>query len=468
MLPTFVIGLREGLEASLIVGIIAAFLIQRDERRALRPMWIGVAIAIGLCVAVAVVLRLIGESLPFQQREFMEGILALLAVAGVTYMVIWMRRHSRELKGHLEDHAERALLVGSTLALVGMAFFAVLREGLETAIFMLAAFQSSSDPVATGLGAALGVAVAVGLGYGIYRGGVKINLSRFFRVTGFILVLVAGGLLSTAVHEFAEAGVISVAQQTAFSMSWLVDPGSVRESLLTGMLGLRAAPTVAEVAIYLVVRDPDVALRALAAAATARGAGAHDGRQLIPGTDTQGGMEMQIRRLVLAAVALAIVAVACSGGEEADVTVTMRDDGITMSSDSLAAGDLTFEGVNEGTETHEFEVFGVPEGVDANALPVEGDTAPADEMLDGHRRGRGHRPRHLGDPEPVPRRRQLRGDLQPARPLRGGDAHDLHGRVAARRPFRARLATIGAWADRSGVSGSVRSTAPSARSSWAS
>ncbi len=256
MLPTFVIGLREGLEASLIVGIIAAFLIQRDERRALRPMWIGVAIAIGLCVAVAVVLRLIGESLPFQQREFMEGMLALLAVAGVTYMVIWMRRHSRELKGQLEDHAERALLVGSTLALVGMAFFAVLREGLETAVFMLAAFQSSSDPVATGLGAALGVAVAVGLGYGIYRGGVKINLSRFFRVTGFILVLVAGGLLSTAVHEFAEAGVISVAQQTAFSMSWLVDPGSVRESLLTGMLGLRAAPTVAEVAIYLVYVIP--------------------------------------------------------------------------------------------------------------------------------------------------------------------------------------------------------------------
>ncbi len=256
MLPTFVIGLREGLEASLIVGIIAAFLIQRDERRALKPMWIGVAIAIGLCVAVAVVLQLIGESLPFQQREFMEGILALLAVAGVTYMVVWMRRHSRELKGQLEDHAERALLVGSTLALVGMAFFAVLREGLETAIFMLAAFQSSSDPVATGLGAVLGVAVAVGLGYGIYRGGVKINLSRFFRVTGFILVLVAAGLLSTAVHEFAEAGVISVGQQTAFSMSWLVDPGSVRESLLTGMLGLRAAPTVAEVVVYLAYAIP--------------------------------------------------------------------------------------------------------------------------------------------------------------------------------------------------------------------
>ena len=90
---------------------------------------------------------------------------------------------------------------------------------------------------------------------------------------------------------------------------------------------------------------------------------------------------MRIPRLVLVVVALAVLAVACGGGEDADVTVTMRDNGITMSSDTLAAGDLTFEGVNEGTDTHEFEVFGVPEGVDANALPVEGDTAPADEML---------------------------------------------------------------------------------------
>ena len=99
MLPTFVIGLREGLEASLIVGIIAAFLIQRGERQALRPMWIGVGLAVGLCIAVSVVLQVVGESLPFKQREMMEGALALLAVAGVTYMVVWMRRHSREL-GH--------------------------------------------------------------------------------------------------------------------------------------------------------------------------------------------------------------------------------------------------------------------------------------------------------------------------------------------------------------------------------
>ena len=250
MLPTFVIGLREGIEAALIVGIIAAFLIQRGEPGALRPMWIGVALAAGLCAGVAVVLNVIGESLPLAQRATLEGVLALAAVAGVTYMIVWMRRHSRELKRQLEDHAHSALLQGGIVALVAMAFFAVLREGLETAIFMLAAFQSSTNPAATGTGAVLGVVVAVGLGYAIYRGGVRINLSRFFRFTGFVLVLVAGGLLATAVHEFAEAGLITALQDRAIDLSWLVAPGTVRASLLTGMLGLQSVPTVAEVLVW--------------------------------------------------------------------------------------------------------------------------------------------------------------------------------------------------------------------------
>jgi high-affinity iron transporter len=255
VLPTFVIGLREGLEASLIVGIIAAFLIQQGKREALRPMWLGVALAIGLCFGAALVLSAVGRSLPFKQREIMEASLALLAVAGVTYMVVWMRRHSRELKGQLESHAEAALQAG-TWALIAMAFFAVLREGLETAVFMLAAFQSSTNPAATGTGAIVGVAVAVVLGYALYKGGVRINLSRFFRVTGFVLVLVAAGLLATAVHDFAEAGVVTALQRPAFDLSWLVAPGTVRASLLTGMLGLQPVPTVAEVLIWLAYAIP--------------------------------------------------------------------------------------------------------------------------------------------------------------------------------------------------------------------
>ena len=256
MLPTFIIGLREGLEAALIVGIIAAFLIQREERRALGPMWAGVGLAIGLCLLFAIGVEAFGRNLSFRQREILEAALSILAVAGVTYMVVWMRRHSRELRGQLESEAETALVKGSVWALVAMAFFAVIREGLETAIFLLAAFQTSDNPAATGGGALLGIVVAVVLGWLLYKGGIRINLSRFFRITGFVLVIVAAGLLSYAVHDLAEAGVIAVAQGTAVDLTWLMAPGSVQEAMLSGALGIRALPTHAEVAAWLVYAIP--------------------------------------------------------------------------------------------------------------------------------------------------------------------------------------------------------------------
>ena len=256
MLPTLVIGLREGLEAALIIGIIAAFLIQRGERRALRWMWAGVALAVLLCLGVAVGIRALNRSLPHDQQEALAAIMALLAVAGVTYMIVWMRRHSRDLKGILESHAETALVDGSTWALVGLAFFAVIREGLERAVFLIAAFQNSLNPRATGTGAVLGIAIALGLGYGIYKGGVRINLTRFFRLTGFILVLVAAGLLASAAHAAAEAHWLGVGQASAVNLSWMIAPGSVRASLITGMLGLQPVPTVAEVTLWLAYAIP--------------------------------------------------------------------------------------------------------------------------------------------------------------------------------------------------------------------
>jgi high-affinity iron transporter len=252
VLPTFVIGLREGLEAALIIGIIAAFLIQRDERSALRWMWAGVALAIALCLGMALVFRAIDRALPHKQQEALAAAMALIAVAGVTYMIIWMRRNSRGLKHVLESHAESALTRGSTWALVGLAFFAVIREGLETSVFLIAAFQNSLDPRATGTGAVLGVLVAAALGYGIYKGGVRINLSRFFRFTGFILVLVAAGLAASAAHAAAEAGVLTFGQANALNLTWLIAPGTIRASLITGMLGLQPTPTVIEVSLWVV------------------------------------------------------------------------------------------------------------------------------------------------------------------------------------------------------------------------
>jgi high-affinity iron transporter len=256
VLPTFVIGLREGLEAALIVGIVAAFLRQEGRRDALRWVWAGVGLAVGICVAAGVGLELLSRELPQKQQEGLETVIALIAVAAVTFMVFWMRRNGRGLKRGLESGAAAALARGSVAALVGMAFFAVIREGFETSVFLLAAFDASSRPVVAGAGAVLGVAVSVAVGYGISRGGVKINLARFFRFTSIVLVLVAAGLVASAAHTAHEAGWLTSFQTQALDLEWLVAPGSVRSALLTGMLGLQPRPVVAEVAGYLFYAVP--------------------------------------------------------------------------------------------------------------------------------------------------------------------------------------------------------------------
>ncbi|HTR76360.1 MAG TPA: FTR1 family protein, partial [Solirubrobacterales bacterium] len=178
MIPTFVITLREGVEASLIVGIIAAFLVKEGRSDALKQMWLGIAIAVSLCVGAAVLLEVIGSELPQKQQEGLETIVGLIAVSAVTYMIIWMRRNARGIKAVLEGEAASALAAGSTMALVGMAFLAVLREGLETSVFLLAAFQNATDTTAASFGAVLGLIAAVAIGLGLYRGGVRINLTR--------------------------------------------------------------------------------------------------------------------------------------------------------------------------------------------------------------------------------------------------------------------------------------------------
>jgi high-affinity iron transporter len=256
LIPTLVITLREGVEASLIVGIVAAFLVKQGRRDALGLMWVGVGLAAAICVAVAVALRVVGDELPQREQEGLETIVGVIAVGMISYMIIWMRRHARGLKAQLEGHAAEALAVGSATALVGMAFLAVLREGFETAVFLLAAFQDTSDTAAAGAGAVIGLIAAVGLGLAIYFGGVRINLSRFLRITGFVLVLVAAGLLATAAHTAHEAGWINGMQGQALDLTWLVQPGTVTGSLLTGMLGLQPEPTEVEVLVYLLYAIP--------------------------------------------------------------------------------------------------------------------------------------------------------------------------------------------------------------------
>jgi len=251
MLPTFVIGLREGLEASLIVGIIAAFLRRQGRRDLLRWVYLGVGTAVVLCVGVGATLEAVSANLPQRQQEGLETVVGVLAVGMVTYMVVWMKQHSRELKRQLEGLAAEAMGEGGTRAgraMVVMAFLAVLREGFETVVFLLAAFNEDNGGTAGAAGGAVaGILLAVLLGYGIYRGGVRLNLSKFFRGTGIVLVLVAAGLVVTALHTAHEAGWLDAGQSSTVDLTWLVRPGSVQSALLTGMLGVQEHPVLIEV-----------------------------------------------------------------------------------------------------------------------------------------------------------------------------------------------------------------------------
>lgn len=245
MLATLVIGLREGLEAALIVGIIAAFL--RNDGRSIRPMWLGVGLAVVLSIAVGVGLDLVEQSLPQAAQEAMESVIGVVAVVFVTTMIVWMSVHARGMRKQLEAEAAAALTRGGALALAVMAFLAVLKEGFETSVFLLATFSAAQSATLAALGAVIGVLLAVVIGWGIYAGGVRLNLARFFRVTGAFLILVAAGLTITTLRTAHEAGWLNAGQQPTVNLSWLVAPGSIQAALITGVLGVPADPRLIEV-----------------------------------------------------------------------------------------------------------------------------------------------------------------------------------------------------------------------------
>ena len=257
MLPTFVIGLREGVEAALIVGIIAAFLRQEGRRDALRWMWAGVAIAAAICVAAGVTLELVSRDLPQRQQEMLETVVGAIAVAAVTFMIVWMRRNARGLRRALEGRASDALAEGSVIALVAMAFFAVIREGFETSVFLLAAFDSSSDPLAAGGGALLGVVAR-------RRDRLRDLPRRHPAQPGPVLPGhrdrpgAGRGRASSrppCTPRTRPAGSTACRAQTV-DLRWLVAPGTVRSSLLTGLLGFQPRPVTAEAIGYLVYAIP--------------------------------------------------------------------------------------------------------------------------------------------------------------------------------------------------------------------
>lgn len=254
MLTTFAIGLREGLEAALIVGIIAAFLRQRGRPDLVRWVYLGVGTAVLLCAAGGVALTALSASLSSWQRECLRAVVGMLAAAMVTYLVIWLRRNAHRFKGKLEGVAADAVGKGgrrANRALVGLAFLAVLREGLETVLFLMAAFGSSNNDITAGTGAVLGLLAAAGLGWLVYRGGVRLDLSRFFHATGLVLVFVAAGFGVNALHAAHQAGWLDSGQQSTIDLTWLVPPGSIQASLLTGLFGIQSRPALIELIGWL-------------------------------------------------------------------------------------------------------------------------------------------------------------------------------------------------------------------------
>jgi high-affinity iron transporter len=254
MLATLVIGLREGLEAALIVGIIAAFL--RKNGKSLTPMWLGVVLAVLLSIAVGVSLNLVEKALPQAAQEGMEAIIGAVAIFFVTGMIVWMNAHARDMKRQIEAEAAEALGQASAYALALMAFLAVLKEGFETSVFLLATFSAAQSAALAATGAVIGLLLSVAIGWGIYAGGVRLNLSRFFRITGAFLILVAAGLVIISLRTAHEAGWLNAGQQTTVNLSWLVAPGSIQSALITGVLGIPADPRRVEVLGWLAYLIP--------------------------------------------------------------------------------------------------------------------------------------------------------------------------------------------------------------------
>jgi high-affinity iron transporter len=231
MLSTFIIALREGLEAALIVGILVAYLVKTGRKALLAPLWAGVALAVVVSLATGAFLTFTSTELSPRGEEFFAGTTSFLAVGFVTWMVFWMKRTARHLKGQLEGQMSTAVLAGP-LALAAAAFFAVVREGLETSLFIYANFKTvSSTPSAT-VGLIFGLGLAIALGYLIYRSSIKINLSKFFNYTGIALVVVAAGVLSYGIHEYQELGWLPGAD----FFIWDVTSVIAKESLLGGVL----------------------------------------------------------------------------------------------------------------------------------------------------------------------------------------------------------------------------------------
>ena len=251
MLIPFLIMFREGLEAALIVAIVASYLKQSGQGRWLPAVWLGAIVAAGLCLALGLYMNHIQSEFPQKQQELFEAVVALVAAGMLGSMVFWMKSSAKSIKGGLHEAIDAALhrQQRRALGIVSLVFFAVAREGLESVFFLLAAFQQDVGIYAP-IGAVLGVVTAVAAGALIYKGSLRLNMQRFFKWTGVFILFVAAGLLSSSLKAFHEAGLWNHLQTTAYDLTQVLPTHSVLGVLLGALFGYQDAPAIGEVLIW--------------------------------------------------------------------------------------------------------------------------------------------------------------------------------------------------------------------------
>ena len=249
MLPSYLLSLREGIEAALIIGIVLGALRQMRRTDLSSAVWIGVISASVLSVLAGVLLTTFGLSFEGRSEQIFEGITMLLAASVLTWMIFWMSRQARNIKGELESGVHKAAFEGGKRGLFALAFLAVLREGIELALFLVASVFAS-DVQQTLIGASLGLSTAILLGWSLFATTVRLNLHRFFQVTGFLLILFAAGLVAYGVHEFNEAGLIPSVVEHVWDVNPILDENATLGSMLKALFGYNGNPSLTEVLAY--------------------------------------------------------------------------------------------------------------------------------------------------------------------------------------------------------------------------
>ena len=252
MLGSLLITLREGLEAALIVGIILAYLSRTNNRQAFKPVWLGTAAAVVVSLIAGAVIYTVAGEFSGRGEQIFEGIAMLLAVGVLTWMVFWMRKQAINIKGELQAQIQTALTSGSSFGLASIAFLAVVREGIETVLFLFAATTTAESVVSSTVGGSLGLVIAVVIGYGIYKGTANLNLRTFFNATGLVLIMFAAGLFAHGIHEFNEAGIIPNIVEHVYDINSVFPEQATPGRFLTALFGYNGNPSLTELIGYLV------------------------------------------------------------------------------------------------------------------------------------------------------------------------------------------------------------------------